>query len=36
MSIVPPSGTRPQSHHKALPPLFDLQKVRNDFPILDR
>jgi cysteine desulfurase/selenocysteine lyase len=27
MSVLPP---------KALPPLFDLEKVRNDFPILDR
>jgi len=35
MSILPPEA-RPQPHHKALPPLFDLDKVRNDFPILDR
>jgi cysteine desulfurase/selenocysteine lyase len=36
MSILPPGETRPQPQHKALPPLFDLQEVRNDFPILDR
>jgi cysteine desulfurase/selenocysteine lyase len=36
MSIIPPAEKKPQPHHKALPPLFDLQKVRNDFPILDR
>ncbi len=36
MSILPTAEARPQSHTKALPPLFDLQKVRNDFPILDR
>jgi cysteine desulfurase/selenocysteine lyase len=36
MSILPPAEARPQPHHKALPPLFDLQKVRGDFPILER
>ncbi len=36
MSILPPAQPKPQPHHKALPPLFDLQKVRSDFPILER
>ncbi|HKI31781.1 MAG TPA: SufS family cysteine desulfurase [Gemmataceae bacterium] len=36
MSILPPYEPRPQAHSKALPPLFDLRKVRDDFPILQR
>ena len=36
MSILPPTQARSAMGSKALPPLFDLQKVRNDFPILDR
>jgi cysteine desulfurase/selenocysteine lyase len=36
MSILPPAEARPQPHREALPPLFDLRKVRDNFPILHR
>jgi cysteine desulfurase/selenocysteine lyase len=34
MSILPLSEPRPKPHREELPPLFDLAKVRDDFPIL--
>src|SRR5947209_1827091 len=36
MSIVPPIEAKPRPHREALPPLFDLKKIRDDFPILHR
>ena len=35
MSMIPPAG-RPRPAREALPPLFDLDKIRQDFPILHR
>ena len=36
MSIVPPIEVKPRPQREALPPLFDLRKIRDDFPILHR
>jgi cysteine desulfurase/selenocysteine lyase len=36
MSILPTTEAKPRAHRESLPPLFDLNKVRNDFPILRR
>src|SRR5690349_12390645 len=36
MSIIPPPPEVKPHLHRELPPLFDLQKVRGDFPILER
>ncbi len=36
MSIVPAIETKPRPQREALPPLFDLKKIREDFPILHR
>jgi cysteine desulfurase/selenocysteine lyase len=36
MSILPAIETKPRPHREALPPLFDLKKIREDFPILNR
>jgi cysteine desulfurase/selenocysteine lyase len=36
MSILPPTEPKPRTHREALPPLFDLMRVRGDFPILRR
>lgn len=36
MSILPAAETKPRPQREALPPLFDLGKVRDDFPILRR
>src|SRR5262245_66484550 len=36
MSILPAIDTKPRPHREALPPLFDLKKIREDFPILNR
>jgi cysteine desulfurase/selenocysteine lyase len=36
MSIFPSTDGRPRAPREALPPLFDLAKIREDFPILQR
>src|SRR5262245_16155570 len=36
MSILPTAEARPRAPREALPPLFDLAKIRDDFPILHR
>src|SRR6516225_1673464 len=36
MNILPAIDTKPRPHREALPPLFDLKKIRDDFPILHR
>jgi cysteine desulfurase/selenocysteine lyase len=36
MSILPVSEARARPHSEALPPLFDLARVRENFPILNR
>jgi cysteine desulfurase/selenocysteine lyase len=36
MSIIPAIEPKPRPQREALPPLFDLKKIRGDFPILDR
>jgi cysteine desulfurase / selenocysteine lyase len=36
MSIIPTLERKPRGQREALPPLFDLDKVRADFPILHR
>jgi cysteine desulfurase/selenocysteine lyase len=36
MSILPAIETKPRQQREALPPLFDLKKIRDDFPILRR
>jgi cysteine desulfurase/selenocysteine lyase len=36
MSIIPTLERKPRGPREALPPLFDLDKVRADFPILHR
>jgi cysteine desulfurase/selenocysteine lyase len=36
MSILPATESKPRGQREALPPLFDLMRVRGDFPILRR
>jgi len=36
MSILPGINAKPRQQREALPPLFDLKKIRDDFPILQR
>jgi cysteine desulfurase/selenocysteine lyase len=36
MSILPGAEAKPRAPREELPPLFDLRKVRDDFPILRR
>jgi cysteine desulfurase/selenocysteine lyase len=36
MSILPAVETKLRAQREALPPLFDLEKIREDFPILHR
>src|SRR5262249_44500991 len=36
MSILPAIESKPRQPREALPPLFDLKKIREDFPILRR